>query len=65
MNWTTARPTAPSWYWRRDKWARTEWQSQPEVVLVREYGRKLCVQNWEPQWGRYEWAGPIPEPEEG
>lgn len=65
MTYTPAKPAVPGWYWLR-------WPKVPVAVVVRVYpvGKELrCWINDQPiplgEGKEWEWAGPIPEPDEG
>ena len=61
MKWTREPPTVPGWYWVRLKGASTPWMREFELVD----GELLDEENKRPsRYGRCEFAGPIPEPEE-
>ena len=61
--WTEKQPTTPGWYWTRAIGQRAKyWRSEEHIVYIREYGGKLCIQNWRIADRDTEWAGPIPEP---
>jgi len=65
MKWTKSIPTKIGWYWKRNP---TDKYDEPEILQVRLYAGELAIgnsrlQNWE-SLKRYEWAGPIPVPEE-
>jgi len=59
VNWQDDSPTKEGWYWKRSKW-----DDEPEVVKVRKYGGKMCIDNWGLP-AKTEWCGPIQEPGEG
>lgn len=60
MKWTTDKPSVPGWYW----WRGLSGKAWITEVLLEKDGN-LCV-DWGMQVAHccYEWAGPIPEPEE-
>ena len=58
MTWTTDTPTKPGWYWWRSKIPHTDFWTCPTIRDITVSA--LLNDNL---WGQ--WAGPIPEPEEG
>ena len=60
LHWTTETPTEPGWYWCRSN-------VQPKdaaIVLVRDGAFELDEELIEAASLRFQWAGPIPEPQE-
>lgn len=63
LKWSKELPEDVGWYWKRrpDHFAPHKWEIA--IDYVRDYAGKLCIANWEIS-NVYEWAGPIPLPEE-
>lgn len=60
LHWTTKTPTELGWYWCRSN-------VQPKdaaIVLVRDGAFELDEELIEAASLRFQWAGPIPEPQE-
>lgn len=69
MTWTTQKPEKPGWYWCR--WVMEDDRGDAFVCELDFNDEKvLCLVqhefNWLPldEFGKREWAGPLPEPEE-
>lgn len=70
LEWSSKPPTQEGWYWLRD----LDKTTSPKMVLVQQEKDGLyMIGPWElTRWalevlkilGEWEWAGPIPEPEE-
>lgn len=65
LRWTSEPPTVPGWYWQRG--GESEEPRVVPVVWCRadsgEMELRICCRPYTPL-SRYEWAGPIPEPQE-
>jgi hypothetical protein len=60
MNWTTARPTAPGWYWRR-----FVGNVIPTIIHVRQIGHVLVAEDGPLGRCDFQWGDrPIDEPGE-
>ena len=62
MEWTKDKPKKEGWYWRRDV-LDPIWPDEI-VWIISHKNSTLCIEETEPEWDNYEWAGPIPEPKE-
>ena len=64
LKWTMELPSKVGWYWRRSGL----YDEKMKCVEVRDYANRLAIDNCvikdDDFWNRYEWAGPIPAPED-
>jgi len=59
--WTTKTPTEVGWYWKHDLRPR---MVEVQIVYVRLYVDKLCIENWPIPTKNTRWAGPMSPPTE-
>jgi hypothetical protein len=64
LGWTDAKPTEPGWYWMRIESGYDNCGWLPRIVHVERDGRSGQLTEVS-RSGRWQWAGPIPEPREG
>lgn len=61
--WTKEQPIKPGWYWkRRIGKHKKAWGERDDIVYIRDYCGKLCIENWPIPTKDIKWAGPILKP---
>ena len=65
LKWKKEMPNEAGWYWQINK--NDKYEKTPQIIEIRNYAGELAIGNslikdWD-SLKRFEWAGPIPLPE--